>query len=140
MVRRLLILLTTVVLAVLVNWQDEHFVSAGQKSKQQADAQEQILHSTLFTFHSADNSRHLEATLSDATNLYRVCSSRPQRLLPTQGSKTERSNSPSGGFVRRNSVKPLQFLHDSRRRLETAPFCMSASCHYYVIALRHIIR
>ena len=85
------------------------------------------------------DSRHHEATLTDATSLYRVCSSRPQRLLPTHGSKTERTANPSI-FVRRHIVKPLQFLHDSRRRLETAPFCLPASCLYYVIALRHIIR
>ena len=88
---------------------------------------------------SPQRHQHHEATLTDATSLYRVCSSRPQRLLPTHGSKTERTANPCG-FVRRHIVKPLQFLHGSRRRLETAPFCLSASCHYYVIALRHIIR
>ena len=88
---------------------------------------------------STQDTRHHEATLTDATSLYRVCSSRPQRLLPTQGSKTERTANPCG-FVRRHIVKPLQFRHDSRRRMETAPFCLPASCLYYVIALRHIIR
>ena len=92
------------------------------------------------TVTTPQDSHHHEATLTDATNLYRVCSSRPQRLLPTQGSKTERTTSTMGGFVRRHHVKPLQFLHDSRRRLETAPFPLSASCRYYVIALRHNIR
>ena len=32
-----------------------------------------------------------EATLTDASQIYRICSSRPQRVLPTQRSKTERS-------------------------------------------------
>ena len=85
-----------------------------------------------------NDSRH-EATLTDASTLYRVCSSRPQRLIPSHGSKTERTVHPSG-CVRRHIVKPLQSVYDSRRRLETAPFCLSASCLYYVIALRHIIR
>ena len=85
------------------------------------------------------DTRHHEATLNDATNLYRVCSSRPQRILPIQGSKTERSTN-TCNFLRRNIVNPLNLIFDSRCRLETAPFCLSASCHYYVIALRHIIR
>ena len=82
---------------------------------------------------------HHEATLTDATNLYRVCTSRPQRVLPTHGSNSERTVSPCH-LSRRRIVEPLKFRHDGRRRLESAPFCRSASCDYYVYALRHIIR
>lgn len=85
------------------------------------------------------DTRHYEATLTDAANLYRVSSSRPQRILPTYGSNTERIAN-SCDFVRRHIVKSLHSFNDSRRRLETAPFCLSASYLYYVIALRHIIR
>ena len=82
-----------------------------------------------------------EATLTDASQTYRICSSRPQRILPTQGSKTERTVTPYGSLAfRQHNVKPLYSCYDCRCRLETAPFCMSASCDYYVIALRHIIR
>lgn len=42
---------------------------------------------------------HHEATLTDATQLYRVCSSRPRRILPSQGSKTERTITPFGNFA-----------------------------------------
>lgn len=84
------------------------------------------------------NEHHHEATLTDATNLYRICSSRPQRIVPTHGSKSERNNKPYG-FIRRQIVKPLKIIYDSRRRLETAPFCRPASSDYYVIALRHIL-
>lgn len=91
------------------------------------------------TVKAPQNPHRNEATLTDATDLYRVCSSRPQRILPTQGSKTERTSG-TGSFVRRHVVKPLHSFHDSRRRLETAPFCLSASRDYYVIALRHILR
>ena len=84
--------------------------------------------------------RHHEATLTDATQLYRVCSSRPQRFVPTQGSGSGRTFCPCTAFVRRYIVKPLHFLHDGRIRLESAPFCTSASRDYYIIALRHIIR
>ena len=124
----ILVLLTTALLANHLDWQKQDVV--------QTQGQTQRVASTVMT---PQDNRHHEATLTDATSLYRVCSSRPQRLLPTHGSKTERTANPSG-FVRRHIVKPLRFLHDSRRRLETAPFSLSASCHYYVIALRHIIR
>ena len=80
-----------------------------------------------------------EATLSDATHLYRICSSRPQRVLPSQGSKTERSITPFQTQLGRQSSKPLYSYHNSRCRQETAPFCMSVSRIYYVIALRHLI-
>ena len=84
---------------------------------------------------------HHEATLTDASQLYRVCSSRPQRILPSQGSKTERTITPFGSFALwQHIVKHFKSYYDSRCRQETAPFCMSASCDYYVIALRHIIR
>ena len=84
--------------------------------------------------------RHHEATLTDATSLYRICNTRPQRIMPTYGSKSERSISHFRLLMQRHIVKPLSILHDSRRRQETAPFCLSASCHYYVLALRHILR
>ena len=84
---------------------------------------------------------HHEATLTDASQLYRVCSSRPQRILPSQGSKTERTITLFGNFaLRQHIVKHFNSYYDSRSRQETAPFCMSASRDYYVIALRHIIR
>ena len=84
---------------------------------------------------------HHEATLTDASQLYRVCSSRPQRILPSQGSKTERTITPFGNFaLRQHIVNHFNSYYDSRSRQETAPFCMSASRDYYVIALRHIIR
>lgn len=81
-----------------------------------------------------------EATLTDATQLYRVCTSRAQRLLPTQGSRSERFLTPAIKLVRQYILKPLHSHHDSRCRMESAPFALSASRDYYVIALRHIIR
>ena len=118
-------LLTVVLLAALTGWQRDE---AGV-------VQEAELTATMVL---PQDGHHHEATLTDATQLYRVCSSRPQRLLPTNGTKTERTTS-LGGMVR-NIVKPLHPFHDSRRRLERAPHPLPASCDYYVIALRHIIR
>lgn len=81
-----------------------------------------------------------EAILTDASQIYRICSSRPQRLLSAQGPKTERTVTPFGNFtIRQHIVKHLFSYFDSRCRMETAPFCMSASCDYYVIALRRLL-
>ena len=128
--RRGLIWLTTVLfavcLAVVINWQEQHIVPS---------------HSHPVTQQLTPKNQHLTATLTDASQLYRVCSSRPQRILSSQGSKTERSITPFGSFAKRQHiVKRLNSYYDSRCRKESAPFCMSASCDYYVIALRHIIR
>ena len=123
-----LLFLIAVLLTVNDNWQEKD-CAQNIAVQEQRDA----------TIITRQDTRHKEATLTDATSLYRICSSRPQRIQPTHASKTERTAKPCS-FVRRHIVKPLHFLHDSRRRLETAPFCLSASCLYYVIALRHIIR
>ena len=125
----MLLLLTTVLLTALRGWQPVA-VTGVPDVVQRAE-------SSVMT---PQRQHHHEATLTDATQLYRVCSSRPQRMAPTQGARSVRTLTPSCGFARQHIVKPLRSFFDSRCRLESAPFCLSASCHYYVIALRHIIR
>ena len=127
---RMLTVLCAVCLTVLLNWQSKD------------DALAEIpLHPMESTVMVPLQQHHHEATLTDASQIYRVCSSRPQRILPSQGSKTGRTITPFGSFAnRQHQVTPLYSYYDSRCRLETAPFCLSASCDYYVIALRHIIR
>ena len=127
---RMLTVLCAVCLTVLLNWQSKDDALAGIAL--------QPMESTVMV---PLQKHHHEATLTDATQLYRVCSSRPQRILPSQGSKTERTITPFGNLaLRQHIVKNLYTYYDSRCRQETAPFCMSASCDYYVIALRYIIR
>jgi hypothetical protein len=81
--------------------------------------------------------RPVGAMLSDAQDVYRVCSSRPQRLVPTYGPRpVTYSNKPSRyGSLR----KPLLRQVRCAARQETAPFQTPSSCDYYVIALRRII-
>ena len=127
---RILMALCAVCLTVLLNWQyhDDATVTASYQHHESSVLTPQHQH-------------HREATLTDASQIYRICSSRPQRVLPTQGSKSERTITPFGSFgIRQHHVKPLYSNHDSRCRQETAPFCLSASSDYYIIALRHIIR
>ena len=127
---RILTALCAMFLTVMFNWQSSSDVSV-----------EESYHHEESSVVAPQHQHHQEATLTDASQIYRICSSRPQRVLPTQGSKTERTNTPFGcSVIRRHIVKPLYSYYDSRCRVETAPFCTSASSDYYVIALRHIIR
>lgn len=127
--KRMLIPILIVVLSVLSNW---HGAICVQTEQVQGSIEASVV--------TPHDDRHHEATLTDASSLYRVCSSRPQRILPNSfGSKYERTFRLSD-LARRYIVKPLKRFHDSRRRLETAPFSLAASCDYYVLALRHIIR
>lgn len=126
--KRFLMSLIVVLLTLLTNWQGKE-VSCPLEQPQQPSA----------SVVTPQHPRHHEATLTDASSLYRICTTRPQRVIPTHGSNPQRSAG-SCCSARRHIVKPLHYLHDSRRRLETAPYCLSASCKYYVIALRHILR
>ncbi len=125
----LLTTLLAVCLTVWANWQGRDDVLAPE-CQQRAES----------TVTTPQRQQPHEAVLTDATQLYRICSSRPQRLVPTQGSRSERTVAPLSGFARQHIVKPLHSYYDSRCRLESAPFCLLASRDYYVIALRHIIR
>ena len=118
-----------VMLTVVLSWQQQDCVLVQQVPEQPQSA-----------VMSPQKQHHHEATLSDASQLYRICSSRPQRIMPSHGSKTERTTTPCGSWLRRTIVKPQNPVYDSRCRLETAPFCLAALRNYYVIALRHIIR
>ena len=91
-----------------------------------------------YSFSDPQQGRHHEATLDDARSADRLCNTRPQRLVPTHASNSGKNAVRSLG-VRRPSVKHLFFLHDGRRRLETAPFQSAASRDYYVFALRRIL-
>ena len=129
-IARILTALCAVCLTVLLNWQNRCDAVVEESYQHQE--------SSVLT---PQHQHHQEATLTDASQIYRICSSRSQRILPTQGSKTERTVTPFGSLaIWQYNVKPLYSYYDSRCRRETAPFCMSASCDYYVIALRHIIR
>ena len=121
--------LCAVCLAVVTNWQAEG-----------AAPEQNLWNYTESSVVSPQRQQPHEATLTDASQLYRICSSRPQRILPTQGSRSGRTLTLSFSVARQHIVKPLHSFYDSRCRQESAPFCLSASCDYYVIALRHIIR
>lgn len=81
-----------------------------------------------------------EALLSDASHLYRICNTRPQRLLPSQGAQHERSSGklPFGWLTRHSFTLKHTF---GGSPLQSLPlFRFAASCDYYVYALRRILR
>ena len=90
--------------------------------------------------HDRDSRHRPEAMLSDATNLYRLCNTRPQRLMPSHVAKQERTQgkTPGVGILKCRTSKTRFF--DGRVRTETSPFCVVVSRDYYVIALRRILR
>ena len=147
--------LCAVSLAVVTHWQEQDVVpeqNVFDKPNEQNEAcintamarkrrmKSNVFERTESSVVTRQHSQPHEATLTDATLLYRICSSRPQRILPLQGSRSVRTL-PSASYVgSRHFVGPLHSYFDSRCRLESAPFCLSSPCDYYVIALRHIIR
>ena len=77
------------------------------------------------------------AILTDLSNLYRICNTRPQRIIQPLGSKIRLA----GKFLFYSFIKqPIhKFSHREISSL-TAFSLRAASCSYYVIALRHILR
>lgn len=83
--------------------------------------------------------RRDQAMLSDTRIWYRLCHTRPQRLAPVYGVGHGKPHGKPSLAIRQK-VKPLKAFHDRRRKAESLPLRLVASCDYYVIALRHILR
>ena len=89
---------------------------------------------------ATDNDEQQAAILSDASDIYRICSTRPQRVLPTQSPQTQQTTGKTPVALRYLNRGTLKHLYGRGGRTEQAPFCFVVSRDYYVIALRHIIR
>ena len=86
-------------------------------------------------YQHADTSK--EAVLSDSQSIFRICSSRPQRIIPVF---VENTGKILGRIVFYISKPQSCFLQlGGCCRLETAPFQSQASCDYYVFALGHLL-
>jgi hypothetical protein len=88
---------------------------------------------------ATDDRQQQAAVLSDTRDIYRVCTTRPQRVLPSQGSNTQRTPGKLPVALRHLHGLTPKHAYGRRARTETAPFCFVASRDYYVIALRHIL-
>ena len=88
----------------------------------------------------SNESQRQAALITDASDVYRVCSSRPQWLLPSQSAKQERGTGKTSGCQPFHSHRSHQKHFCRTGRTESAPFCFVASRDYYIIALRRILR
>lgn len=84
-----------------------------------------------------DERHRSEATLNSSRDLFRVSVSRPQRLLPVYGSKNNRTLGKYQQQPKFNLLN-ISWLSYSRQALPAAMHG-SASCEYYVFALRRIL-
>ena len=79
-----------------------------------------------------------KAVLTDGQAAHRIASSRPQRLLPVYPVKPNRVSARL--LMQLTHCRTFQSSpFDGRGRTESAPFQSSASCAYYVFALRRIL-
>ena len=93
----------------------------------------------------ADN-RHAPApavaVLSDATNAYRICTTRPQRVAPTNIVETQRAQgktAPVDAARQKQQYSRFKNFACWPRRL-SLPLRPFVSRFYYIIALRRILR
>ncbi|MBR1414785.1 MAG: hypothetical protein IJ570_02860 [Prevotella sp.] len=112
--------------------------------RQQGDTPVEIISAAtaddVSTVQQAGDPQQQAAVLSDARQLYRICTTRPQRVLPTQGSQQQRTSGKASCAVRTTYHQSFNRFYDGRYRTETAPFRFVASRDYYIIALRRILR
>lgn len=80
------------------------------------------------------------ALLSDASHLYRICNTRPQRLISSHGAKNERITGKLPFALRYKQRVTLDQSYGGRPLLFAVAFHFAASCDYYVYALRRILR
>lgn len=77
-----------------------------------------------------------DAVLTDASNVYRVCNSRPQRIVPTWLTPSHGQGNKLPYYHK--FCHPLFTQFGGRQRQETAPFHFDVASKYYVICLRHL--
>ena len=112
-------------------FQKENFLQGNFQQKKTEDRLEKVEHK---------ENQH-DAQLEDASVMaYRVCSNRPQRLLPT-GNIHANGNSDVSKllFNKIRFLSHLLFADGGKgSRLESAPFHFDVASKYYVICLRHL--
>gem|GEM_PF-4123488 len=89
----------------------------------------------------SDERGHCEGVLSDSFSLLRLVSSLNQRTFGSgNGSSQGVQGRHSVATLRKRGQQQLFHIHYTKvNREEAAPFDISASCHYYVFALRRIL-
>ncbi len=79
-----------------------------------------------------------EAVLTDASHLYRICNSRPQRLIPSWNlTLQDQQNKPL--LYKTKFYESFLLNFRGKKRLESAPIHFDVASRYYVICLRHLV-
>src|SRR5574344_223715 len=78
------------------------------------------------------------AILSDASSIYRICNSRPQRVLPVYNASQQRLS--GRNFNLFNIYFCLKHNYGWQGRAVASPYYSAVPTDYFIIALRHIIR
>lgn len=76
--------------------------------------------------------------LISSEGIFRVCSTRSWRVLPTHASKQSKGSGRTT-FVRHSRHTYSYFYYKGRHNIKNTPFRPVVSCDYYIYALRHII-
>ena len=125
------------------SFSEDQFIIAGQHSENQdsKDLFNKESHSEDRLTQVEHKQNRQDAQLEDASTIaYRVCSNRPQRLLPNGNIQ---SNSSTSSLLF-NKIKFLSSLLTGNIsgmepfRMETAPIHFDVASKYYVICLRHL--
>lgn len=81
-----------------------------------------------------------DALLTDAQNIYRICNSRPQRIVNPWGCEYPTPQTPHSKILLTNKYfNQLQLLYRAQPRQESAPIHFSVASRYYVICLRRLL-
>lgn len=106
--------------------------SVGQTAESSGERKDRL---TAVVHQQNDNQ---EATLTDASHLYRICNSRPGRLIPSWNLTFQgEQNKPS--FYYNKFYESFLLNFRGRKRQESAPFHFDVASRYYVICLRHLV-
>ncbi len=120
---RHLLFILTLLLAMVFGSQGKAATPSQQKDRVQAIVQHEPEQKAVFT---------------DNSSAYRICSARPQRIVPC-GDITNNLHQTSKLPYRNKFYQLLLNTFRGRERLESAPIHFDVAGKYYVICLRHLI-
>ena len=86
----------------------------------------------------AENNQKQQASISDSSHIYRICSSRPERVVPTnyfvkQGTKQGRK------LLMANHNNYISAHQRGRNHFWVSRLMLELPCEYYVFALKRLI-
>lgn len=106
-----------------------HVALATEPSEERKDRLTAVVH---------EQDDHQAATITDASHLYRICNSRPGRLIPSWN-LTFRGEQCKPSFYYNKFYESFLLNFRGRKRTESAPFHFDVASRYYIFCLRHLL-